>query len=281
MKYMHTWSHIYETLLKRIEAKIEACKLLMRDDLLLKVVLQYILMIGNTMNRDNNRLCNVSGFQLDILPKLLDTKAQSASCENKPSNYTLMHYLADLLEQQEDEKAIGEVKPSEFFKEFDKEVEICTKITTQTILALLNELNRHVNHFTEEYEYYAQNSNENAETMRKLSEMKSKTTQEYQHISSLVEQYKTLYSDLAIYYHFENASSGSKKADADDDSTDPLFTVFHKFVAGYKAALEENKNQQQLARSRSIRSASMSQLRKKRRLENNVVEAQLIDLSFE
>ena len=121
MKYIHTWHSVYETLVARVSCKLSTCELLVQDDLLLnKIVLPYILVMGNTMNRDTGaRLGSASGFNLDVLPKLADTKAQchimalpkkdtdsmtdteeesvtSSIVQN--SSFTLMHYLAHVLE---------------------------------------------------------------------------------------------------------------------------------------------------------------------------------------
>jgi hypothetical protein len=239
MIFMHSMPEVIDSLNERIQMKVDSCEILRQSEGF-KRILHFVLTIGNIMNEGRGNLTGASGFGLDILPKLEDTKA-TISKDTK----SLMHYLAKMIKEKEENVC-------EFYVgAFEECMNKSSKYSLNSLNSLLKQVELQEKHMTTEYNYYTSNRSEISEhSYNKLQELYEKAVQDNESVKSFYDAATQIYKETLEYYHYEFKDSVGE--------SDMFFSVINDFVVRFKRAVEENKRKEEQQKKKKVREQKQS-----------------------
>ena len=185
-------------------------------------ILEIILAIGNYMNGSTSR-GGAWGFQLDVLPKLLQVKAAA----NK--NRTLMHFIVDTIQR---------IGPKDFYSGLSH----FEQASGMSLSQLETEFRSHKSSIVAVRRELEQSQSSQKFVKRMKSFLQQAETQ--------VEKFQTKLDRLTREFSKMTSQYGiNTKKPSDEDHAQRFFRLWHEFILNYKKAVLENEQfrQKQLA----------------------------------
>ncbi|KAG2388335.1 hypothetical protein C9374_000499 [Naegleria lovaniensis] len=220
MKFMLNYPNLQKDLTDKIEKKRAAIRCITNCASFTKV-LSYIHAIGSFMNRGKKRL-EGEGFDLRILPKLVDTRSSIDKSMN------LITYLVKVLEKD----TTGSIN-------FDQEL-VDAGVCTHGVTVTLANVSQLLSEIQQQYKFIAKavddiNKEKCTEDYKTNLITFFKTCQE--EYPKMMEAYESLQKEATTcyeFYHFELSDDGSDRKLVEDE----FFAIISEFVTQYRKAKE-------------------------------------------
>lgn len=214
-----------------IVAGTEACKEVKQSKKFRKL-LELILLIGNYMN-SGSKNGQAFAFEISFLPKLSATK----DVENKK---TMLHYLVDIIEKK---KKFSDML---HFSDELPHIDRASKISIETIQNTLNQMKIKIKNLQTDLQNSRVPQSEDDRFEEVMNDFTKDADRQYKLLQNRFENMKTLFSNLAEYYAFDE-----KKYTFED-----FFSDLKKFKDSFwEAYLENVKMREAEEKSRRMKEA--------------------------
>lgn len=246
LMYMNSSLELFNELNEKLEFKKMSCDVVRKSEGF-KKILAYILAVGNIMNEGRRNLTNVSGFNLDILPKLDGTRA------NDPNTKSLLHYIAKIIKEKE-ESVCTFYQEDQFYELVSKSA----KLSLSSLIPLQKEFTNQAEHLQNEMKYFMKNKKLTSDGSKRLTEAADTASGQLEYLTKLSQECESTYLETLEFYHYDTMDSSG--------DSDPFFSVICDFVNKFKKACDENTQKEEQERAKLRRQNSVFQQKLNRSL---------------